>query len=47
MGSSKFDECVKKEGDIKTTQKKKGWYQRTCTIDGKTYKDIIRKKKPR
>lgn len=40
-----FDNCVKAGGYIKTVQKGKGKYQRTCSFKGKTYKGEIKTKK--
>jgi hypothetical protein len=40
-----FDECVAKGGYIKTIQKGKGKYQRTCSIAGRVYNGKIKKKK--
>lgn len=43
--SKDFDKCVKNGGDVKTVQKGKGKYQRTCSFNGKIYKSPIKKKK--
>lgn len=40
-----FDKCVEEGGYIKTVQKGKDKYQRTCSIRGKVYKSKIKKKK--
>ena len=40
-----FDKCVADGGYIKTIQKGKGKYQRTCAIKGKVYKGEIKTKK--
>lgn len=44
---SSFDQCVANGGDVKTLQKGKGKYQRTCTINGKTHEGEVKKKKRR
>lgn len=43
--ANKFNECVENGGYVATVQKGPGFYQRTCKIKGKLYKDKIKKKK--
>lgn len=43
--SKEFDKCVAEGGYIKTIQKTKGRYYRTCALKGKVSKSAVKKKK--
>lgn len=42
---AEFDKCIESGGEVKTIQKGKGKYQRTCFLNGKIYKSEVKKKK--